>query len=109
MPVRQLSQCAHDRKPLFQPRCASNSRSMTSSSWVAAWMRAASSAIASPSASIGIGLSRVAVSGVSGVGGVMAHRNAVIFDRSAGAQISDHAVDDRRSFGAHRSCATSAA
>jgi hypothetical protein len=55
-------------------------------------MRAASSAMRSPSASIGIGLSREAVSGVSGgVGrviggvsaGVMPHRNAATFDRRA--------------------------
>jgi hypothetical protein len=32
MPVRQFSQCAHDKKPLFQPRPSSYSRSITSSS-----------------------------------------------------------------------------
>ena len=47
-PARQLSHCAHDRQP-SQPSRSSNSRMRTSSSWVAAWMRADSSAMRSPS------------------------------------------------------------
>ena len=75
-------------------------------------MRAASSAMRSPRASIGIGLSRVAVSGVSGgVGGVdggvsvgvMAHRNATNFDRIGATHSNDRAAPDRRWFTAHRS------
>ena len=47
-PARQLSQCAHVRQP-SQPSRSSNSRMRTSSSWVAAWMRADSAAMRSPS------------------------------------------------------------
>ena len=68
-------------------------------------MRAANSAMRSPRASIGIGLSRVAVSGVSGgVGGVsgedsvgvMAHRNATNFGLVGVTHSNDRAAPDRR-------------
>ena len=52
MPVRQCNQWAHDRKPLFQPDRASNSRSSTKSSQVAACSRAARAAIVSPRSSV---------------------------------------------------------
>jgi hypothetical protein len=49
-PVRQLSQCAQERQPpSFQPFRSSNSRIITRSWYVAAWMWAESSAIRSPS------------------------------------------------------------
>ena len=51
-PVLQLSQWAHDLKPWPQPPRSSNSRIITSSSYVAAWMRAASSSMAWPSAAV---------------------------------------------------------
>ena len=50
-PTRQVSQAAHERKPLFQPPRASNSRMRSSRRAVAASRCADSSAISSPSRS----------------------------------------------------------
>ena len=47
-PVEAARHSAHERQPC-QPSSSSNSRMSTSSSWVAAWMRAESSAMRSPS------------------------------------------------------------